>query len=529
MEEIPAKPYQGAAAVGSTDSVDGLRACAGRGMCSADGREGPVDGRPREIPEGEERLRRMLNIAVVGVLTFDESGTVLESNDAFLIDIRDRKEAEAALWESKAQLAADLAGMRRLHELHSRLAQETGLEVALHEILAAAVELAGTDRGTMQILRPDSGRLEIVAERGHGHSSRFIEHFRHSGFSQGCDAAKREKRRLIIEDVRTFPGLVGTEDGEATLADDILAAQSTPVITRKGEIVGVLSTQYRRPYRPSDDELRLLDLLAWIAADFVERHRAESALRRAHDELEIRVVERTAELARANESLRAEIVARDESRRRLAYAQEEERRRVSRELHDSVGQLLASLRIAIKAAADSGPLPAAANDRLMDVQRLADLLGKEVHGLAVRLRPTALDDLGLEAALVQLVDELSARAGIEVDLQTAGLQPVRIPDEVGTVLYRVIQEALTNVGRHARARSVVVTAIRHDGHATAAIEDDGIGFDPEPVREGRLGLVGMRERVTLIGGTLDIDSEPGRGTTIIARIPLSGAEEGRKP
>jgi signal transduction histidine kinase len=114
------------------------------------------------------------------------------------------------------------------------------------------------------------------------------------------------------------------------------------------------------------------------------------------------------------------------------------------------------------------------------------------------------------------------RTRSEVDLQASDLDTVRLPPDVETALYRVIQEALTNVARHARARHVSVVVQRHDGKAIAIVEDDGVGCDPESGGSGRLGLVGMRERITLAGGRLDIESAPGDGTTVIARVPLAG-------
>jgi PAS domain S-box-containing protein len=218
--------------------------------------------------------------------------------------------------------------------------------------------------------------------------------------------------------------------------------------------------------------------------------------------------------------------ARDELLRRLVTAQEDERRRVARELHDSVGQLLTALLLGIRAVRDAGPLSSAALARLDDLQRLADELGRQIHDLAIRLRPTALDDLGLEAALGQLVGEWSARTGVAVDFQATGLESGRLRAELETILYRVVQEALTNVAKHARARQVSVVISRHDGSATAVVEDDGVGFDPEAVGEGRLGLIGMYERVALAGGELDIESTPGTGTTIIARVPLGDGHLG---
>ncbi len=267
--------------------------------------------------------------------------------------------------------------------------------------------------------------------------------------------------------------------------------------------------------------------------DITDRRRAEDGLRAAHGDLEVRVRERTAELARSNEALTAEIARRERSeadrldlRRRLATAQEDERRRVARELHDQMGQHLAALGLGLKVVKDKTPDPSAARDRLQKLQALTDLIGREVHHLALELRPTALDDLGLQAALANYADGWSERAGVEVDFHAAGLDGGRLPAPVETALYRVVQEALTNVLRHAGARRVNVVLQRSAGQVAAVVEDDGRGFDPEsaPGAGNRLGVLGMRERAALVGGSLTVESAAGRGTTIIVRVPLPGAD-----
>lgn len=213
--------------------------------------------------------------------------------------------------------------------------------------------------------------------------------------------------------------------------------------------------------------------------------------------------------------------ARDDLLRRLVTAQEEERRRVARELHDSVGQLLTALLLDLRALRDAGPLRPEARRRLDAVQRVADELVRATHDLAVRLRPTALDDVGLQAALRHYLEDWSARTGVAAQFQAVGEQAGRFPPEVETTLYRVVQEALTNVARHAGARRAGVIVERQGGRAVAIVEDDGVGFDPEAAaRSDRLGLRGMRERLALVGGGLEVESAPGAGTTIIAWIPL---------
>lgn len=260
--------------------------------------------------------------------------------------------------------------------------------------------------------------------------------------------------------------------------------------------------------------------------DITERKRAEGALARAHAELEERVSRRTLELALTNRVLKNEVAQRRQAERlrtdllrRLDSAQEDERRRVARDLHDQVGQTLTALTLAVRATRDAGVLPPLVAERLSDVQRAAEELGREVHELAVRLRPTALDDLGLHAALGQLLSNWSARTHIEVDCQLADLEAARLPPDFETVLYRVVQEALTNVARHARAARASVVVQRVNGSVVAVVEDDGVGFEPHTTSTDRLGLLGLSERVTLAGGTLSIESATGQGTTLIARLP----------
>jgi PAS domain S-box-containing protein len=271
--------------------------------------------------------------------------------------------------------------------------------------------------------------------------------------------------------------------------------------------------------------------------DVTDRKQAEHALRAAHVQLEERVKERTAALGHTNGALMAEIAHRERSeaarrdlQRRLTTAQEDERKRIARELHDQLGQHLTGLGLGLKVVKDAIPHPSPAWDRLHELQALTDRIGRELHQLALELRPTALDDFGLEAALTNYTEEWGARAGVEVDFHAAGLDAGRLPAATETALYRVILEALTNVLKHARATRVSVVLQGSPGQVVAVVEDDGCGFDPEPALAGsaaehRLGILGMRERVALLGGELTIDSGPGRGTTVIAHVPLAPTTE----
>src|SRR4051794_14818046 len=219
---------------------------------------------------------------------------------------------------------------------------------------------------------------------------------------------------------------------------------------------------------------------------------------------------------------------RDELLRRLVSAQEDERRRVSRELHDHLGQEVMVLILGLKSLEAYVPEDSPGRDRLHMLQDAVDRIGREAHELAVELRPMALDDLGLSAALAILVQRWSARTGLPVDYHYALPDAGRFHPDTETTVYRVVQESLTNVAKHARAARVSVIVEPYDGNVVVIVEDDGCGFDEEAAgRDARLGLLGMKERVVLVGGTLQVESSVGAGTTVRVRIPVRQTEEGR--
>lgn len=272
--------------------------------------------------------------------------------------------------------------------------------------------------------------------------------------------------------------------------------------------------------------------------DITERTQAAAVLQQAHDVLEERVRKRTSDLATANATLQAEIGVRTRSEharqlllRQLVTAQEEERSRIARELHDQMGQDLTALMLGLKTLRDAAPADSVAHARLDQVRALALKIGREVRTLALHLRPPALDDLGLVATLANEVELWSAHSLVAVDFQPIGLDQQRLPPAVETTLYRVAQEALTNVIKHAQATRVSLIIERRADAVHMIVEDNGAGFDAEEVRpaahaEYRLGLIGMAERVAHCSGTLTIESTPGGGTTIFVRIPLTDGGQG---
>ncbi len=201
-------------------------------------------------------------------------------------------------------------------------------------------------------------------------------------------------------------------------------------------------------------------------------------------------------------------------------AQEEERKRIARELHDDTAQALTSVLVRLRLLERS-----AEHERLRaGLTELRDLTGATLEGvrrLAIDLRPPILDDLGLEAALQAHVEDFSRRWPVKATFTGGGLG--RLPSEVELVLYRIVQEALSNVAKHASASRVEARLTRSGRALRMQIEDDGCGFDAEAAKGSRssgLGLFGMEERLALIGGTLGVESAPGSGTRVSAEVPL---------
>lgn len=213
---------------------------------------------------------------------------------------------------------------------------------------------------------------------------------------------------------------------------------------------------------------------------------------------------------------------------RLMTAHEDERRHLSRELHDNIGQYLSALLLGLESVARVPGLPAAAVEELSYLKETTKQFELDVHSVALELRPTTLDDLGLEAALSSFAREWAKRHDqrirVEFNSKRFATPNARLSFDVGVAIYRVVQEALTNASRHSNAEVVSVILEGDDRQVRVIVEDDGVGFDVEkfmssPVENGRLGLMGMQERVQLVGGEFKIDS--GAGTTIVVTIPLA--------
>lgn len=281
-------------------------------------------------------------------------------------------------------------------------------------------------------------------------------------------------------------------------------------IQSRNRPIGTISSVSRTPQTFTAEDERLLTILASQAAMAIENTQLFDSQRRARAVAE-----------QQRERLR-------ELTQRLVTAQEDERLRISRELHDEAGQALTSLKISLDLLRSG--LPAEQESlraRLADVAGLADETMETLRTLAHDLRPPGLDAFGLNVALEGLCYDFSARTALPVRYH--GLDLPELPTAVALSMYRLVQEALTNIAKHAEATQVEVNVARGDGQLELSIADNGKGFPAEadaPRQRGGIGLVSMRERAELLGGTLDIETSPGQGTRLIARIPLEHAEDG---
>jgi chemotaxis family two-component system sensor kinase Cph1 len=258
-----------------------------------------------------------------------------------------------------------------------------------------------------------------------------------------------------------------------------------------------------------------------------ERQRAQVQQQALLAELDLRIQqwEETAQQLQIEGDRRAVLeVELSQVLRRTVIEQESERQRIARELHDSLGQYLTVMKLDLDSIGSHEEASAAIRARIERLKAITIGAGQEVNHLAWEIRPTALDDLGLQTAVEQYLEEWSERASLEFDLHLK-LNGRRLPASVETALYRSLQEAIRNVVKHAEASRVGIILEANETEVRLIIEDDGKGFDWAAQRDGitpssRLGLLGVRERLALVGGTLEVESKPGAGTTMLLHVPL---------
>lgn len=382
-------------------------------------------------------------------------------------------------------VARQLERERRLGEVAKEISSELELDRVLSKVVLIAEELVGADAGGIALLDEETraitypylhnlprGLSEVTLSPGEGLAGQVTT----SG------------RPAVLEDYRAYPASM-----EAFRKGGVKSALGVPIVSGDRVFGALVLFTLREKRTFSDRDIAVVSGVARQAAIAIEN-------------------------ARLYRSMRSYT-------RQIITALEEERKRMARELHDDTAQALVSLSRQLDALLGaSQQVPEAARQRIAEIRQLTAEISHGVRRFSQDLRPSTLDDLGLLPTLEGLTNRISQEDGLPAELRVQGDQR-RLSPEVELVLFRIVQEALTNVRKHSQATEVTTTVEFGDGLVRVTISDNGRGFTlPERpgnlVETGRLGLTGMFERAQLVGGTLTVQSEPGEGTTVIAEIPV---------
>jgi PAS domain S-box-containing protein len=469
-----------------------------------------ADGKEHWAELYEERLSGHFSICVTPLRNADgePTGAVHVAHD-----ITQRKAAEEALRRSEHELAI----RNKIAQIFLTLSDEEMYSEVLHVVL----EAMDSKHGVFGYINDDGAFVCPSMTRDIWDQCRVVEKdyvFPRESWGGIWGKAMTEKRTLCSNGPFTVPeGHISVE-----------RALDVPLIYQ-GRLIGNLLVANK----PTDYEKADRGLLEMIAAyvapilgarletDRWERQRREAleALQKARDELEMRVEERTSELAKSREALWR-------LTGRLLSVQEEERRRLARELHDDLTQRLAVLAIdAGKLEQQLDSAPHALREKITRMKEQMVELSADVHNISRQLHPSIIDDLGLRQALHSECVSFTRREGIVIMYECKDI-PAGIPRDVSICLFRIAQEGLRNIARHAKVKQARLKLAGSDKCITLTIEDSGVGFDPAQGRAGAgLGLVSMEERVRLIQGKLQVKSRPGEGTVITVTARLSGERE----
>ena len=430
-----------------------------------------------------------------------EAGDLGPAFDAVVEELdRAQKECEAYSRELQRR-NRELAAAAAIAEATST--DQLDLEGTLERALEVVLDVTGLPAGWILLLPQVGGEPVFAgAARLPPDIVKGLSGFRPPDCE--CKQVLASRRPLVVHPLHTDCPVCKLDLGNGRLAT---CHATVPLLTRS-EVLGVLNLASDDLVSFDEQDLTLLSAIGRQLGVAVENARLWEGLKQ-RDRLRRQFVEQA------------------------MAAQEEERKRIARELHDQIGQALTSLLLGLgglEAEADGSRGLMVTRARLQDLRAIvADTLDG-VRDLAVGLRPSVLDDLGLVPALRRVVRTINARHALTIDFQTLGSEGVRLPPAVETALYRIVQEALTNVVQHANASRVSLLLEVRAGAVALIVEDDGQGFEVErlerdPVDRQSLGLYGMRERAEQLGGRLTIESAPGVGTTVFVEVPV-GAERG---
>jgi signal transduction histidine kinase len=380
-----------------------------------------------------------------------------------------------------------------LNTISNELSRSGELTDMMDRSLSKVLESMKLDAGMVSILTKEGDHANIIC-----HKEIPPETLQKLGsnnlLSCACGAAVLKKSPMVID---------GTEETCPILnlrlsnGKQLLSHAAIPLIS-KAQVVGILHIASSQPRQFLTEQINLLSAIGHQMGVAVENYRLWEELKHKQ-EVRGQLLEET------------------------ISAQEAERKRIARELHDQTGQSLTSLMIGLKSLESNGH--SETKKQIADLRQLTAQTLEEVHNLALELRPSSLDDLGLIATLDQYTKEYADKFNIKAEFQAIGIKENLLSPEIEITLYRIIQEALTNIMKHAKAKRVSVLLEARGSSIIAIIEDDGKGFDIQKETvfnndERKLGLHGMHERATLIGGTLTIESKLEMGTTVFVEVPL---------
>jgi two-component system, NarL family, sensor histidine kinase DevS len=416
-------------------------------------------------------------------LTEKEGGSSFTEEDEELTQLLAAQAAVAIentrLYETSTRW---LRHLESLGEIGDALASELELEPLLGLVTRRLRSLINARLVLIALPEGSSDRLRIAAADGEGSDAYGLTGVELEVGGSKTGRVLQRGRSERVASVLDDPEI----DQQVARRMGIHSALYAPLLV-EGRAIGVVVAHDKLGATPSftDEDVRLTESLATRAAVAVELSQRASR----------------------------------DAVRRVVEAQELERTRLARELHDETGQALTSILLGLKSLEDRAADDDEGRAAVAELRELVVSTLQDVRRLAVELRPAALDDFGLVPAIERLRDIVEEQSDISVDVQS-DLGDGRLPDEMETALYRIAQEAFTNVLKHAGASRVSVRLSRRDDTVTLVVHDDGKGFDQASARDGSLGLVGMRERVALLGGRLAVESSEGAGTMLKAEVPV---------
>lgn len=520
----------------------------------------------RELASTQERYANLFNLAPVGHLTIDATGVIHQANDTALeilgvarsdleggplqrfIAAPERQEYERfvdhlfahdlvqvrellLVRPDGSELYAELRG-RRLsggearsalgfivvtnvtvrREMHDALKRRNRELAALNQFartVSDSLEFADVLASLEEMLvdKSDVSRGAIFVYDAAQNKLRLERHWGSLGFIENFDALPisgsdlehviAEQIPFYTEDYRQLPLFAGKVSEEGVARDRSFLF--VPMVAR-GQVEGAVWLFGSTTSRITQDRIAYFSTVGQQAGIAMRSARLFAEVRDGQERLRLLT-------------------------RKIVSAQEEERRRVSRELHDEAGQLLTALKLSLEMLREDLDLVQADSTALEPVYNqldsaigLSERTMAHIRVLVHNLRPTALDDLGLNSALEGLCHDFSQRRAVNIDYQQDADDSLVLPDPVQIVAYRFLQEALTNVSRHAQATNVRVLFQESSSNVCLMVEDNGVGFEIDPATEG-IGILGMRERLESVGGQLEIYSRPHNGTRLVAWIP----------